>query len=213
VRQAEEEGEARRAALDAQLAKALEQVAAMEAGYQLLPPPPPPSRTNWTRLVPPSVLTGHVLKALEARSSRQPRRLRARARRSCGGSRRRRSGCCKRCARRWRTRAPSFLGDSAPAGGAAPAAGGRAGQRAWPHASESRPAPSSAVVWPRMENKCAHCSPISRTIAGSSSLARQPAPRRGWSAVVNTRARRWKHGALQILTFPMYEHDDARAVR
>ena len=24
------------------------------------PPPPPPSRTNWTRLVPPSVLTGHV---------------------------------------------------------------------------------------------------------------------------------------------------------
>jgi len=23
-------------------------------------PPPPPSRTNWTRLVPPSVLTGHV---------------------------------------------------------------------------------------------------------------------------------------------------------
>jgi len=25
-----------------------------------LPPPAPPSRTNWTRLVPPSVLTGHV---------------------------------------------------------------------------------------------------------------------------------------------------------
>ena len=24
------------------------------------PTPPPPSRTNWTRLVPPSVLTGHV---------------------------------------------------------------------------------------------------------------------------------------------------------
>ena len=26
----------------------------------LLSPPPPPSRTKWTRLVPPSVLTGHV---------------------------------------------------------------------------------------------------------------------------------------------------------
>jgi hypothetical protein len=76
VRQAEEEGEERRAALDAQLAKAHEQVAAMEAGARgkeleaaaalararevELPPPPPPSRTNWTRLVHPSVLTGHV---------------------------------------------------------------------------------------------------------------------------------------------------------
>jgi hypothetical protein len=31
-------------------------------GYKSAPPPPlpPPSRTNWTRLVPPSVLTGHV---------------------------------------------------------------------------------------------------------------------------------------------------------
>ena len=29
------------------------------AGGQALPPPPP-SRTNWTRLVHPSVLTGHV---------------------------------------------------------------------------------------------------------------------------------------------------------
>jgi hypothetical protein len=34
----------------------------------LPPPPPPPSRTNWTRLVPPSVLTGHV-SALHKRSS------------------------------------------------------------------------------------------------------------------------------------------------
>jgi len=29
-------------------------------GLMRFPPPPPPSRTNWTRLVPPSVLTGHV---------------------------------------------------------------------------------------------------------------------------------------------------------
>jgi hypothetical protein len=30
---------------------------------------PPPSRTNWTRLVPPSVLTGHVLCAPALRES------------------------------------------------------------------------------------------------------------------------------------------------
>jgi len=29
------------------------------------PPPPPPSRTNWTRLVPPPVLTGHVSSLLQ----------------------------------------------------------------------------------------------------------------------------------------------------
>jgi len=38
------------------------------------PPPPLPSRTNWTRLVPPSVLTGHV----SAQSRRHPRRRQAR---------------------------------------------------------------------------------------------------------------------------------------
>jgi archaellum component FlaC len=33
-------------------------------------PPPPPSRTNWTRLVPPSVLTGHVQGARQQRRGR-----------------------------------------------------------------------------------------------------------------------------------------------
>ena len=34
---------------------------ACDAGWHTVPPPPPlPSRTNWTRLVPPSVLSGHV---------------------------------------------------------------------------------------------------------------------------------------------------------
>ena len=32
----------------------------MKLCMTLCPPPPPPSRTDWTRLVPPSVLTGHV---------------------------------------------------------------------------------------------------------------------------------------------------------
>jgi hypothetical protein len=33
-------------------------------------PPPPPSRTNWTRLVPPSVLTGHVSRGSARREGR-----------------------------------------------------------------------------------------------------------------------------------------------
>ena len=33
---------------------------ALNAALRSSPPPPPPSRTNWTRLVPPPVLTGHV---------------------------------------------------------------------------------------------------------------------------------------------------------
>ena len=31
-----------------------------QSGFTPAPPPPPPSRTEWTRLVPPPVLTGHV---------------------------------------------------------------------------------------------------------------------------------------------------------
>jgi len=54
------------------------------------PPPPSPSRTNWTRLVPPSVLTGHVSSLSHSRPS--PRRPAARptppaTRRSRGSSR------------------------------------------------------------------------------------------------------------------------------
>jgi hypothetical protein len=37
------------------------------AGLRRAPPPPPPSRTNWTRLVPPSVLTGRVASLLPYR--------------------------------------------------------------------------------------------------------------------------------------------------
>ena len=38
----------------------------MPWGPETLPPPPPPSRTKWTRLVHPSVLTGHVSSAAGA---------------------------------------------------------------------------------------------------------------------------------------------------
>jgi len=31
-----------------------------DVGYEHPSPPPPPCRTNWTRLVPPPVLSGHV---------------------------------------------------------------------------------------------------------------------------------------------------------
>jgi len=44
-----------------QLREAFRERDLMETGLVTLePPPPPPSRTNWTRLVPPSVLIGHV---------------------------------------------------------------------------------------------------------------------------------------------------------
>jgi len=51
--------------------------AALPAGLLLLvgtvqaPPPPPPSRTNWTRLVSPPVLTGHVSSRPRRASSRR----------------------------------------------------------------------------------------------------------------------------------------------
>jgi hypothetical protein len=46
------------------------------------------------------------------------------------------------------------------------------------------------------------CSPISRTISRSSSLAGQLAPMRGWSSIRNVRAWRGKRGVSQIPTFP-----------
>ena len=39
---------------------AVQKFVADPQAWNLAPPPPPPSRTNWTRLVPPPVLTGHV---------------------------------------------------------------------------------------------------------------------------------------------------------
>jgi Leucine-rich repeat (LRR) protein len=38
------------------------ELSTLPASLQFLtrPPPPPPSRTKWTRLVPPSILTGHL---------------------------------------------------------------------------------------------------------------------------------------------------------
>ena len=47
------------------------------ASRHLSPPPRPPSRTNWTRLVPPSVVTGHVS---PRRSGQRGRRRRVQAR-------------------------------------------------------------------------------------------------------------------------------------
>jgi hypothetical protein len=52
------------------------------------PPLPPPSRTNWTRLVPPSVLTGHV----SPRYSFRLGRSRAAGRRGAGRTRRELAG-------------------------------------------------------------------------------------------------------------------------
>jgi hypothetical protein len=45
---------------EAKLRAALVQKDVLEREVRVLPPPPPPSRTKWTRLVHPSVLTGHV---------------------------------------------------------------------------------------------------------------------------------------------------------
>jgi len=48
---------------EAKLRAALVQKDVLEREVRVLPPPPPPSRTKWTRLVHPSVLTGHVSSA------------------------------------------------------------------------------------------------------------------------------------------------------
>ena len=52
----------------------------------LKPHPPPPSRTNWTRLVPPPVLTGRVSHRSSSGSSTGPRETPSRAPRACSRS-------------------------------------------------------------------------------------------------------------------------------
>ena len=69
---AEREAEEGRAALARMHARAdAAELKAQRLGEALVPPPPPPppppplpSRTDWTRLVPPLVLTGHAPRSL-----------------------------------------------------------------------------------------------------------------------------------------------------